>query len=78
MSVNAKQIQKINYFSKVPENFCSEIAKVVEQKKCSPGTILLKEGETGDTMLLVLPSYFLKLLPAPEKPTTLYLQPHLL
>ena len=53
MSVNAKQIQKINYFSKVPENFCSEIAKVVEQKKCSPGTILLKEGEAGDTMLLI-------------------------
>ena len=53
MSVNAKQIKKINYFSKVPENFCSEIAKVVEQKKCSPGTSLLKEGETGDTMLLI-------------------------
>ena len=53
MSVNAKQIQKINYFSKVPENFCIEIAKTVEQKKCSPGTSLLKEGETGDTMLLI-------------------------
>ena len=53
MSVNAKQIQKINYFSNVPENFCSEIAKAVEQKQCSPGTILLKEGETGDTMLLI-------------------------
>ena len=53
MSVNAKQIQKINYFSKVPENFCIEIAKVVEQKKCSPGTSLLREGETGDTMLLI-------------------------
>ena len=32
MSVNAKQIKKINYFSKVPEDFCSEIAKAVEQK----------------------------------------------
>ncbi len=53
MSVNAKQIKKINYFSKVPEDFCSEIAKAVEQKKCSPGTSLLKEGETGDTMLLI-------------------------
>ena len=30
MSVNAKQIQKINYFSKVPEKFCAELAKVVE------------------------------------------------
>ena len=30
MSVNAKQIQKINYFSKVPEDFCTEIAKAVE------------------------------------------------
>ena len=53
MSVSAKQIQKINYFSKVPEELCSEIAKAVEEKSTSPGTILLKEGETGDTMLLV-------------------------
>ena len=53
MSINAKQIKKINYFSKVPEDFCSELAKVVEQKKCSPGTSLLKEGEAGDTMLLI-------------------------
>ena len=53
MVVNAKQIQKINYFSKVPEEFCSEIAKAVEQKKCSPGTNLLTEGEAGDTMLLI-------------------------
>ena len=53
MSVNAKQIQKINYFSNVPEDFCTEIAKAVEQKKCSPGTNLLTEGETGDTMLLI-------------------------
>ena len=36
MGVNAKQIQKINYFSKVSEDLCSEIAKVVRQKKCSP------------------------------------------
>jgi CRP-like cAMP-binding protein len=53
MSVNAKQIQKINYFSKVSEELCSEVAKVVKQKKCSPKTTLLKEGETGDTMLLI-------------------------
>ena len=53
MSVNAKQIKKINYFSKVPEDLCSEIARAVEQKKCSPGTILLEEGEAGDTMLLI-------------------------
>ena len=53
MSINAKQIKKINYFNKVPEDFCSEIAKAVEQKKCSPGTSLLKEGETADTMLLI-------------------------
>ena len=43
MSVSAKQIQKINYFSKVPKELCSEIAKVVEEKSCSPGTVLLKE-----------------------------------
>ena len=38
MSVNAKQIEKINYFSKVPEDFCTEIAKAVGLQKCSPGT----------------------------------------
>ena len=53
MSVSAEQIKKINYFSKVPTKFCSEIAKAVDQKTASPGTRLLTEGETGDTMLLV-------------------------
>ena len=41
MSVSAKQIQKINYFSKVPEEFCSQIAEAVIEEKCSPSTVLL-------------------------------------
>ena len=53
MSVDAKQIKKINYFSKLPEDMCAKIAKVVEQKTCGPKTRLLKEGDTGDTMILV-------------------------
>ena len=53
MGVSASQIQKINYFSKVPEEFCSQIAEAVVGKNCSPGTALLKEGEAGDTMLLI-------------------------
>ena len=51
-SVNAKQIQKINYFNKVPEDFCSEIAKAVEMNTCSPRTSLLIEGEAGDQPVL--------------------------
>ena len=44
MSINAKQIQKINYFSKVPKDFCTEIANAVEQKSVPQGqTYLLKE-----------------------------------
>ncbi|SVC07964.1 uncharacterized protein METZ01_LOCUS260818, partial [marine metagenome] len=53
MSIDAKQIKKINYFSKLPEDMCAKIAKVVEQKTCGPKTRLLKEGDTGDTMILV-------------------------
>ena len=41
MGVSASQIQKINYFNKVPEIFCSQIAEVVVEEKCSPGTVLL-------------------------------------
>ena len=41
MSVSASQIQKINYFSKVPEKLCSEIAEAVIEEKYSPGTVLL-------------------------------------
>ncbi len=43
MGVSASQIQKINYFSKVPEEFCSQIAEAVVEKNCPPGTALLKE-----------------------------------
>ena len=53
MSVNAEQIQKINHFSKLPEDMCGKISDVVELKKCNPKTRLLKEGDTGDTMVLV-------------------------
>ena len=53
MSIDAKQIKKINYFSKLPEDMCAKIAKVVEQKKCGPKTRLLEEGDTGDTMIPV-------------------------
>ena len=53
MGVSASQIQKINYFSKVPEEFCSQIAEAVVEENCPPGTALLKEGEAGDTMLLI-------------------------
>ena len=53
MGVSASQIQKINYFSKVPEEFCSQIAEAVVEENCPPGTVLLKEGEAGDTMLLI-------------------------
>ena len=53
MGVSASQIQKINYFSKVAEEFCAQIAEAVVEENCPPGTALLKEGEAGDTMLLI-------------------------
>ena len=53
MNPTAEQIQKINHFSKVPDEMCKKIASVVELHECKPKDSLLTEGETGDTMILV-------------------------
>ena len=53
MNPTAEQIQKINYFSKVPQNLCAQIAAVVEVQDCDPKEQLLKEGDTGNTMVLI-------------------------
>ena len=43
MGVSASQIQKINYFSKVAEEFCAQIAEAVVEENCPPGTARLKK-----------------------------------
>ena len=43
MGVSASQIQKINYFSKVPEEFCSQIAEAVVEENCPPALCCLKK-----------------------------------
>jgi len=53
MNPTPEQIQKINHFSKVDINACEKIASAVEIKDCGPKEQLLKEGDTGDTMILV-------------------------
>ena len=53
MNPTAEQIQKINYFSKVPQNLCAQIAAVVEVQDCDPKEQLLTEGDTGNTMVLI-------------------------
>ena len=53
MNPTPEQIQKINHFSKVDINACEKIASTVEIKDCGPKEQLLKEGDTGDTMILV-------------------------
>ncbi len=53
MNPTAEQIQKINHFSKVKIELCEKIAGVVTIEECKPKTQLLKEGDTGDTMVLV-------------------------
>lgn len=53
MNPTAEQIQKINHFSKLPLEMCEKISKVVDMKKCQSDTQLFKEGDTGDTMILV-------------------------
>ena len=53
MNPTAEQIQKINYFRKVPLNICEQIASVVEIQDCEPREQLLMEGGTGNTMILI-------------------------
>ena len=53
MNPTAEQIQKINHFSKVPIELCAKIANAVNIQECEPQERLLKEGDTGDTMVLV-------------------------
>ncbi len=53
MNPTAEQIKKINHFSKVPLDLCGKIAKAVNIEECGPKQRLLKEGDTGDTMVLV-------------------------
>ncbi len=53
MNPTPEQIKKINHFSKLPEEMCAKIAEQVTLKECKPKERLFKEGDTGDTMLLV-------------------------
>ena len=53
MSISPELLQKINYFNKLSLDMCKTIAEKVENKSCKPNTQLLKEGGTGDTMILI-------------------------
>ena len=53
MDITPKLIKKINFFNKLSIEMCESIAKKIEKRSCKPDTFLLKEGETGDTMILI-------------------------
>ena len=53
MKPTPEQIKKINHFSQVELKNCQKIADVIEMQSCKPGTHLFKEGDRGDTMILV-------------------------
>ncbi|MDA9671708.1 cyclic nucleotide-binding domain-containing protein [bacterium] len=53
MKPTPEQIKKINHFSQVKLENCQKIADVVDLQSCEPGTHLFKEGDRGDTMILV-------------------------
>lgn len=53
MKPTPEQIKKINHFSQVKLENCQKIADVVEIQSCKPGNHLFKEGDRGDTMILV-------------------------
>ena len=53
MKPTSEQIKKINHFSQVKLENCQKIADVVDLQSCEPGTHLFKEGDRGDTMILV-------------------------
>ena len=53
MNITSQNIKKINIFSSLSEELCSKILDKVTIEKCSLNTSLYKEGDTGDTMILV-------------------------
>ena len=53
MKVSSKDIKKINIFSSLPEELCEKISNAISVKACGPNTKLYKEGDTGNTMVLV-------------------------
>ena len=53
MKISSNDIKKINIFNSLPDDLCKKILNVISIKTCGPNTKLYKEGETGDTMLLV-------------------------
>ena len=53
MNITPQQLQKINFFNKLSIEMCGTIANKVSKETCKPDTFLLKEGDTGDTMILI-------------------------
>ena len=52
MKISSKDV-KINLFSSLPDNLCEKISNVISVKTCLADTKLYKEGDTGNTMLLI-------------------------
>ena len=53
MKISSKDVKKINLFSSLPDKLCEKISNVISVKTCLADTKLYKEGDTGNTMLLI-------------------------
>ena len=53
MKITAKDVKKINIFSSLSDELCEQIKDVVSINTCGPNFQLYKEGDTGDTMILI-------------------------
>ena len=53
MNIKSEDINKINFFKSLPHSFCKKILDKTKINECSSNTVLFKEGERGNTMLLV-------------------------
>ena len=53
MNITANDIKKINIFSSLSDDLCERLLNIIDVRECTPNTKLYKEGDTGDTMLLI-------------------------
>lgn len=46
-------LKSLNLFQETPENILADLAPLMKEKECEQGTVIFKEGETGDCMYII-------------------------
>lgn len=53
-SISHEQILRINYFAKLTEDQAGKVARIVQVRETPTGEDIVKDGESGDSMFLLL------------------------